>query len=52
MPGSIHLFVSAELDVPAAHPFFTAASLGPRIPRAGTVSIVGLALLQAASLHH
>jgi 16S rRNA (uracil1498-N3)-methyltransferase len=41
-------FTPAELDVMQAHPFVTMVSLGPRILRAETACIVGLALLQAA----
>ena len=41
-------FSEAELDAIKAHPFVTLASLGPRILRAETACIVGLALLQAA----
>jgi 16S rRNA (uracil1498-N3)-methyltransferase len=41
-------FTPAELDAVRAHPFVTAVSLGPRILRAETACIVGLALLQAA----
>jgi 16S rRNA (uracil1498-N3)-methyltransferase len=41
-------FTPAELDAMQAHPFVTAVSLGPRILRAETACIVGLALLQAA----
>jgi 16S rRNA (uracil1498-N3)-methyltransferase len=40
-------FSSAELDAMRAHPFVTAVSLGPRILRAETACIAGLALLQA-----
>jgi 16S rRNA (uracil1498-N3)-methyltransferase len=40
-------FTAAELDGLAAHAFVRAASLGPRILRAETAAIVGLALLQA-----
>lgn len=40
-------FSEAELDAMRAHPFVTLASLGPRILRAETACIVGLALLQA-----
>jgi 16S rRNA (uracil1498-N3)-methyltransferase len=39
-------FAPAELDVLRAHPFVTAVSLGPRILRAETACIAGLALLQ------
>jgi 16S rRNA (uracil1498-N3)-methyltransferase len=41
-------FTDAELDALRRHPLVVAASLGPRILRAETASIVGLALLQAA----
>jgi 16S rRNA (uracil1498-N3)-methyltransferase len=41
-------FTPGELDAVQAHPFVTAVSLGPRILRADTACIVGLALLQAA----
>jgi 16S rRNA (uracil1498-N3)-methyltransferase len=41
-------FAPVELDVLAAHPFVEPATLGPRILRAETAAIVGLALLQAA----
>ena len=37
----------AELDALLRHPFVVAASLGPRVLRAETAAIVGLALLQA-----
>jgi 16S rRNA (uracil1498-N3)-methyltransferase len=40
-------FAPAELDVLRARPFVTFASFGPRILRAETAAIVGLALLQA-----
>lgn len=40
-------FTEAELDVLGSCPFVVAASLGPRILRAETAAIVGLALLQA-----
>jgi 16S rRNA (uracil1498-N3)-methyltransferase len=40
-------FTGAELDALAAHAFVRTASLGPRILRAETAAIVGLALLQA-----
>ena len=40
-------FTPAELDVLARHPFVTLAGLGPRILRAETAAIVGLALLSA-----
>lgn len=41
-------FSETELDAIRSHPFVTLASLGPRILRAETACIVGLALLQAA----
>jgi 16S rRNA (uracil1498-N3)-methyltransferase len=41
-------FTPAELEATLAHPFVTAVSLGPRILRAETACIAGLALLQAA----
>jgi len=41
-------FTPAELDGLRLHPLVVAASLGPRILRAETAAIVGLALLQAA----
>ena len=41
-------FSESELDAIKQHPFVTLASLGPRILRAETACIVGLALLQAA----
>jgi 16S rRNA (uracil1498-N3)-methyltransferase len=41
-------FAAAELDALRAHPLVTPVSLGTRILRAETASIVGLALLQAA----
>lgn len=41
-------FTPAELDVLRAHPFLMPATLGPRILRAETAAIAGLALLQAA----
>ncbi len=41
-------FAPAELDAMRAHPFVTLISLGPRILRAETACIAGLALLQAA----
>jgi 16S rRNA (uracil1498-N3)-methyltransferase len=41
-------FTPAELDALRRHPLVVAASLGPRILRAETAAIVGLALLQAA----
>jgi 16S rRNA (uracil1498-N3)-methyltransferase len=40
-------FTPVELDALRAHPFLTAVSLGPRILRAETACIAGLALLQA-----
>jgi 16S rRNA (uracil1498-N3)-methyltransferase len=40
-------FAPAELDEMRNHPFVIAASLGPRVLRAETAAIVGLALLQA-----
>jgi 16S rRNA (uracil1498-N3)-methyltransferase len=42
-------FVPAELDALRRHPFVHPATLGPRILRAETAAIVGLALLQAHS---
>ena len=42
-------FTPRELDLVARHSFVHAASLGPRILRADTAAIVGLALLQATS---
>lgn len=41
-------FTPKELDALRAHPFVTAVSLGPRILRAETACIAGLALLQPA----
>jgi 16S rRNA (uracil1498-N3)-methyltransferase len=41
-------FAPVELDVLRAHPFVTPVSLGPRVLRAETACIAGLALLQAA----
>ena len=41
-------FTPAELEAMRARPFVTAVSLGPRILRADTACIAGLALLQAA----
>jgi 16S rRNA (uracil1498-N3)-methyltransferase len=41
-------FAPAELDALRRHPLVVPASLGPRILRAETAAIVGLALLQAA----
>jgi len=40
-------FAPAELDALRRHPFVQPATLGPRILRAETAAIVGLALLQA-----
>ncbi len=40
-------FTPLELDLLCRHPFVRQASLGPRILRAETAAIVGLALLQA-----
>jgi 16S rRNA (uracil1498-N3)-methyltransferase len=40
-------FTPVELDVMRARPFVTAVTLGPRILRAETACIAGLALLQA-----
>jgi 16S rRNA (uracil1498-N3)-methyltransferase len=40
-------FTPLELDLLSRHPFVDQASLGPRILRAETAAIVGLALLQA-----
>jgi 16S rRNA (uracil1498-N3)-methyltransferase len=40
-------FTAAELDVMRRHPFVHPATLGPRVLRAETAAIVGLALLQA-----
>jgi 16S rRNA (uracil1498-N3)-methyltransferase len=40
-------FADAELDVLRSQPFVAAVSLGPRILRAETAAIAGLALLQA-----
>ena len=40
-------FTLAELDVLRSAPFVVTASLGPRVLRAETAAIVGLALLQA-----
>jgi 16S rRNA (uracil1498-N3)-methyltransferase len=42
-------FTDRELDLLLRHPFVQPASLGPRILRAETAAIVGLALLQASS---
>jgi 16S rRNA (uracil1498-N3)-methyltransferase len=44
-------FAPTELDVLCAHSFVTPVSLGPRILRAETACIAGLALLQAADCH-
>ena len=41
-------FTDAELDAVRAYPFVEPATLGPRVLRADTAAIVGLALLQAA----
>jgi 16S rRNA (uracil1498-N3)-methyltransferase len=41
-------FAPAELDLLHAHPFVTSVSLGPRVLRAETACIAGLALLQVA----
>lgn len=41
-------FTPAELEALRAHPFVTLVSLGPRILRADTACIAGLALLQGA----
>jgi 16S rRNA (uracil1498-N3)-methyltransferase len=41
-------FAAAELDLLCAHSFVTPVSLGPRVLRAETACIAGLALLQAA----
>jgi len=43
-------FTGAELDALRARPFVLPATLGPRILRAETAAIVGLALLQARDL--
>lgn len=40
-------FAGAELDLLRGHPFVVPVSLGPRVLRAETASIAGLALLQA-----
>ena len=40
-------FTPLELDLMGRHPLVQSASLGPRILRAETAAIVGLALLQA-----
>jgi 16S rRNA (uracil1498-N3)-methyltransferase len=40
-------FSPAELDALRARPFVVPVSLGPRVLRAETASIAGLALLQA-----
>lgn len=42
-------FTEAELDLLGRHPFVVAAGLGPRILRAETAAIVGLALLVAST---
>jgi 16S rRNA (uracil1498-N3)-methyltransferase len=42
-------FTPTELDAVAAHPFVTPVTLGPRILRAETACIAGLALLQASA---
>ena len=42
-------FAPAELDAVTAYPFVTRVSLGPRILRAETAAIAGLALLLAAA---
>ena len=42
-------FTRSEVDLLVRHPFVQVASLGPRILRAETAAIVGLALLQATS---
>lgn len=42
-------FTDAELDLLARHPLVEMATLGPRILRADTAAIVGLALLQVTS---
>ncbi len=54
LPGPAALLVGpeggfdpAELETLGAHPFVTACNLGPRILRAETACIAGLALLQA-----
>ena len=41
-------FADPELDAVAAHPFVTRVSLGPRILRAETAAVAGLALLLAS----
>lgn len=41
-------FTPAELDAMLRHPFVTAVGLGPRILRAETACVAGLALLQAS----
>ncbi|MDE2199246.1 MAG: 16S rRNA (uracil(1498)-N(3))-methyltransferase [Rhodospirillales bacterium] len=43
-------FTPRELDVMGRHPFVHPASLGPRVLRAETAAIVGLALLQAQAV--
>ena len=45
-------FSAGELDVLRRHAFVVPANLGPRILRAETAAIVGLALLQAPSTGH
>ena len=45
-------FTPAELDVLRAHPFVEWASLGPRVLRAETAAIAGLALLAVPSSSH
>jgi 16S rRNA (uracil1498-N3)-methyltransferase len=40
-------FAPAEVELLRRHPFLQAVHLGPRILRAETAAIVGLALLQA-----
>lgn len=44
-------FTGGELDALHRHPFVTPVTLGPRILRAETAAIVGLALLQAHAPH-
>ena len=41
-------FTAAELDALGRHPFCVAVSLGPRILRAETAAVAGLAVLQSA----
>jgi 16S rRNA (uracil1498-N3)-methyltransferase len=41
-------FTPAEVELLRRHPFFQPVHLGPRILRAETAAIVGLALLQAS----